>query len=237
MARKTRKSTKQYVLVEVDNPTPKRYRWIDRDKGILEIDMRCVRKPYGNDPIHMRARRRFNSPQHMQALCDEYFASCDGVLYNPKTGKPYLDRNGEPVIGQIKPYTVTGLALWLDLTTESMKEYEKGMLDDYGYDIDEINQYSFILRKARMRIEEYAETRLYDRDGYNGSKFVLDCAFNWNTRKEIAEIDSMIATKEIKAKELELKIRAQELKEKTLLGEADEDSEITINIKRKTRED
>ena len=88
-----------------------------------------------------------------------------------------------------------------------------------------------------MRIEEYAETRLYDRDGYNGSKFVLDCAFNWNTRKEIAEIDSMIATKEIKAKELELKIRAQELKEKTLLGEADEDSEITINIKRKTRED
>lgn len=222
-------------MVEVDAPTPKRYKWIDRDKGILEIDFRCVTKPGFANSRWMAARRRFQSPYQMQALVDEYFASCDGVLYNPKTGKPYLDKDGVPVTGQIKPYTITGLALHLDLTTECMKNYEQGKLDDYGYEIDEINQYSYIIKKARMRIEEYAETRLYDKDGYNGSRFVLDCAFNWRSRKEQAEIDNMIATNEIRAKELELKAKAQELKEKTLLGDEGEDSEITINIKRKSK--
>ena len=50
------------------------------------------------------------------------------------------------------------------------------LLDDDGY--------ADTVTRAKARCEEYAEARLYDRDGANGAKFSLGCNFGWNSGDE-----------------------------------------------------
>lgn len=64
-----------------------------------------------------------------------------------------------------KPYTMTGLALALNITPQSLcnygtKEYAEG-------------KYFETVNRARMRCLDYAESRLYDKEGSNGAKFTL----------------------------------------------------------------
>ena len=215
----------ELLVIEVPKRAPKRYKWIT-DRIVL-IDMRGLRKPLTGS-ANGEVRRRFNSPEHLEALCNEYFASCDGVLYNHKTGKPYLDRDGNPVTGQIKPYTISGLALYLDVSTNTLMRYGKGWRDTIGFSDAEKLEYSQVIRRARQRIEAYAEGRIYDRDGYNGARFVLDNAFNWVSQRERAEIEHLRKTDKLKHKEYKLK-------KDTLLG-ADTDEPITITITRASKE-
>ena len=211
----------------MDEPIPQRYERIsDR---VYKIDMRNITEPYVNKKRWARFRK-FKSPEHLQALVNEYFASCDGVIYNPKTGEPYINREGKPVIGQIKPYTIGGLALHLDITPNRLRDYANGMYDDLGFDINEMEQFSVILQRARTRIEAYAEERLYDKDGQFGAKFVLDCGFGWCTQRERSEIQNSYEMRKLRVKEYELK-------EKLALGEGDEDSQITINITRASKKE
>jgi hypothetical protein len=214
------------MVIEVPKRTPLRYKWIsDR---VFKIDLRGIKNPIRGNP-NRDNKRKFNSPEHLKALCDEYFSSCTGVLYNHKTGLPYINKDGTPLIGQIKPYTISGLALYLDIDTNALKRYEKGIRDDIGFDVDETRQYSTILKRARQRIEEYAEGRLYDRDGSNGAKFVLDNAFNWVSQKEQAEIENLRETRRLKEQEFKLK--------RELIDGESSDNEIKITISRKGRED
>ena len=67
-----------------------------------------------------------------------------------------------------KPVTVTGLALALGFTTrQALINYQGKKLF-----VDTIT-------RAKLRAEEYAETRLYDRDGARGAEFSLRCNFGW----------------------------------------------------------
>lgn len=220
-----RDKNSELLVIEVPKVAPRRYKWVD-DRVVL-IDLRGIRKPFTGS-ANGDVRRKFNSPEHLEALCNEYFASCDGVLYNHKTGRPYLDKDGFPVVGQIKPYTVSGLALFLDISTENLKRYEKGIMDSIGFEESDKLEYSRVVRRARQRIEAYAEYRLYDRDGYNGARFVLDNAFNWISQREQAEIEHLRKTDTLKHKEYKLK-------KDTLVG-ANEDEPITITITRASKE-
>jgi hypothetical protein len=220
------KNNEDILVIRVPKRTPRRYEWVsDR---VVKLDMRAIRRPiFGGSNNY--ERRKFQSPDHLRALCEEYFASCDGVLYNHKTGKPYLDKRGMPVTGQIKPYTISGLALYLDIDTNVLKRYEKGYKDDLGFDVNESDQYSTVIKRARQRIEAYAECRLYDKDGYNGSRFVLDNAFNWLSRKEQAEIENMVELRKLRQQEFQLK--------KDLLDGEEGDNNITITVTRKKKEE
>lgn len=198
----------EYMLVSVPKRTVRRYKW--KDNRVLLLDMRGVHKPYtgSKNRDHLR---KFKSPEHLEALCNEYFASCDGVMYH-KNGIPMRDKNGELLIGQIKPYTISGLARYLDIDTSKLRSYEQGLRDSIGFEeIEEGEEtgqrleYSTVLRRARQRIEEFAETRLYDRDGFNGAKFVLDHAYKWIGQKEQAEIYNMYKQCNLKQAEFDLK--------------------------------
>lgn len=220
------KNSKTKLVVELNEPIPQRYELIaDR---VYSIDFRNIYEPLIGKK-RWGKYRKFKNPEHLQTLVNGYFASCDGVIYNSKTGKPYEDKHGNPVIGQIKPYTIGGLALYLDITPNKLKEYCKGIYDDLGYDINELEQFSVILRRAYTKIEAYAEERLYDKEGQLGAKFVLDCGFGWCTQKERQEIVNMYETRKLRAKEYELK-------ESLALGDENEDSNITINITRAKKE-
>jgi len=60
-----------------------------------------------------------------------------------------------------KPYTMTGLALALNIDSKTLSNY--GQMDNYFPSV----------HRARQKCINYAEDRLYDKDGVQGAKFTL----------------------------------------------------------------
>lgn len=120
----------------------------------------------------------YNSPEQMQEIIDKFFKSCEGHPYIDDNGEPIFDKNGNPIIIGVKPPTVTGLCLALGFTSrQALINYEnKG-------------EYFDTVSRAKLRCHEYAESRLYDKDGANGAKFSLANNFGWIDRQEITTID------------------------------------------------
>jgi len=126
----------------------------------------------------------------VQRLIDQYFIDCDGkpiMVKDPDTGEdiPYLDKYGQPVMIGVRPATVTGLCIALGFTTrQALINYE-----DEGRDnpllVDAIT-------RAKLRCHQYAEARLYDKDGANGAKFSLANNFGWVDRSEVIQHNDIL---------------------------------------------
>lgn len=118
--------------------------------------------------------RKFNTPEEMQVKIDEYFEDCEGHPFLDDDGKPMLDKWGNPIILGAKPLTVTGLALALGFTNRnSLLNYQ-----------NRSKKFQEVVERAKLKIENYAEMRLYDKDGSNGAKFNLQNNFrNWDADK------------------------------------------------------
>ena len=125
----------------------------------------------------MANRMKFPTPELMQEAIDKYFEDCKGEQVFDNEGNPLFNRYGEPIFIGAKPLTVTGLALALGLTSR------QALLDYQGR-----GKYKAIVEAAKLRIENYAETRLYDKDGWNGAKFNLQNNFRrWDAEKAAQE--------------------------------------------------
>lgn len=197
-------------------------------KHIYICDFRGI-KTYPS-PINRDFRnslhQRYRNPEVMQKKVLEYFQSCfepERVGVQPKT-----DLNGDVIYKQIKPFTLSGLKRALDLSTTTFRVYMAGMYDD-PEEPDPDRLYSKILQRATQKIEEYAESRLYDKDGSNGAKYVLDCQFGWKTRKDVLE--------ERQQKFTEWKTKEEMRLKQKILEDPDDDSSIEIRIVRKTKEE
>ena len=220
---------KKQITIDAPKHPVVRYRFVDERTVVL--DLRGIFSPHS--PFNGRMnptkgqKRRFVSPEHLQCMVNEYFESCNGPLLD-RYGNLVYDKDGNLVKTQVEPWTVSGLALYLGISTNTLKQYKLGridnLLDEMRVDTDDYMTFSSVVLKARQKIETYAERRLYDRDGSQGARFVLDNAFNWVSRREQAEIDKMVQESILKAKEFQLK--------KDLLDSDDEDSSLTINIVR-----
>ena len=116
----------------------------------------------------------------MSAAIEEYFKDCEGHVLTDSSGKTVYDKNGEPVIVGAHPPTVTGLALALGFKTRQS-------LLNYQARSDKFND---IITVAKSRCEEYAERRLYDRDGVNGAKFSLTNNFKGWREKPLEDEDT-----------------------------------------------
>lgn len=116
----------------------------------------------------------YKSPEEMQEKIDAYFAECQGHPLLDKEGNTVTDKFGYPIILDSKPLTVTGLALALGFTTRhSLLNYQS-----------KSKKYQEIIERAKLKIENYAEMRLYDKDGSNGAKFNLQNNFrHWDADK------------------------------------------------------
>ena len=109
----------------------------------------------------------------MQAVIDRYFEDCKGEPIIGDDGMPILDKFGQPLIIHQRPPTVTGLALALGFTSrQALLNYQAK------------KEFVDTVTRAKSRCEEYAESRLYDKDGANGAKFSLGCNFGWNSENE-----------------------------------------------------
>ena len=105
---------------------------------------------------------KYNTPEEMQKIIDEYFKSCEGKAVLDDDGVPMRDKFGYPIYDGAKPPTICGLALALGFNSrQSLLNYQ-----DKDEFVDTIT-------RAKSRVEEYVEGRLFDRDGVNGAKFCL----------------------------------------------------------------
>lgn len=118
---------------------------------------------------------KFRTKEEIQVKIDAYFKECEGELLLDGNGNPVCTpKTGLVYIKQPKPPTVTGLALALGFASrQSLMEYQGK------------KEFADTIIRAKSRIEEYAEARLFDRDGVNGAKFSLINNFRgWGEKPE-----------------------------------------------------
>jgi len=100
---------------------------------------------------------KFKTPEELQEKIDAYFDYCDS----------FQDSNGVPV----KPYTICGLALWLDVDRETLTNYEKR------------DEFFGTVKKAKLRVEQQLEEKLHG-NCVTGLIFNLKNNFGWKDRSE-----------------------------------------------------
>ena len=117
----------------------------------------------------------YATPEDMQKVIDAYFEDCKGKLALDSEGQPIVTKLGYLYEVPPRPPTVTGLALALGFTN-------RVSLLNYQAKPEFVNT----VTRAKTRCEDYAESRLFDKDGANGAKFSLANNFrNWSEKQEI----------------------------------------------------
>ena len=115
---------------------------------------------YGRPPI-------FNSPEHLQEMIEAYF---NGGA-NKRTVIVGKGENKQAI--EIPIYTITGLCYYLGF--ESRQSF---------YDYEKNTSFSYIIKKARLRIEQHYEETLQMDVPAAGSIFVLK-NMDWRDRTDI----------------------------------------------------
>lgn len=111
---------------------------------------------------------KFKSAQELQDKIDEYFLDCDS-----KVMKTILDKNKNIIATITKPYTITGLAYFLETTRE--------LLVDYGNK----EEFSDTIKDAKMKIQaDYEERALSMTSHPIFSMFTLKNNFGWKDKTE-----------------------------------------------------
>lgn len=125
----------------------------------------------------------YETPEEMQAKIDEYFEECKGETLCDSDGSPMVDKYGNVIRVGAKPLTITGLALALGFTSRrALLNYQ------------EKDEFFHTITRAKAKVEQYAEERLFDKDGANGAKFSLANNFDgWKEKKEIeADVNNRV---------------------------------------------
>lgn len=131
---------------------------------------------------------KYRTAEEMQAAIDAYFTSCDGHPIMDHEGYPIMDKNGDVILVGQKPPTITGLALALGFTSR------RALLDYQGK-----REFLHTITRAKSRIEEYAEGRLFDRDGQRGAEFSLRCNFRWSAEAKTEDDEEETGIAELPA--------------------------------------
>lgn len=124
---------------------------------------------------------KYESKEQIESLIEQYFKDCEGKALKDAEGNPILNKWGNPVIINQRPPTVTGLALALGFTNRlSLLRYQGK------------KEFCNTITRAKARVEQYAEERLFDKDGTSGAQFSLRNNFKgWDADKKEEETDTI----------------------------------------------
>lgn len=125
----------------------------------------------------------YNTAEEMQEVIDAYFKECKGRVLQLEDGEIVRDKYGIPMVVDVRPPTITGLALALGFTSR------QALLNYQGRE-----EFVDTIMRAKAKVEQYAEERLFDKDGANGAKFSLANNFvGWKEKKEIeADVNNTV---------------------------------------------
>lgn len=127
---------------------------------------------------------KYKNKEQIEGLIEQYFKSCEGEILKDRDGEPVFNKYGQPVIVNQRPPTVTGLALALGFSSrQALLNYQAK------------KEFNDTITRAKSRIEQYAEERLFDRDGTNGAKFSLSNNFKGWSEKQEVEVGSVTTEK------------------------------------------
>ena len=125
----------------------------------------------------------YKTKEEIQEKIDAYFEECKGRQMLDVEGEIVRDKYGYPVIIDSRPPTITGLALALGFTSrQALLNYQAK------------EEFIDTITRAKAKVEQYAEERLFDKDGANGAKFSLANNFDgWREKQQIeAEVSSEV---------------------------------------------
>ena len=126
---------------------------------------------------------KYSKPEDMQEAIIAYFAGCEDKYLKDKEGELVFDKLGRPIVLKANPPTITGLALALGFTSrQALLNYQakRAFVDT--------------ITRAKAMVEEYAESRLFDRDGQRGAEFSLRSNFRWRDEAERDDADGLRVT-------------------------------------------
>lgn len=121
---------------------------------------------------------KFTDEKELQAKIDEYFKSCweqkidmwgNPLFWKDEKGNKIPDR---PVLKQVKPYTIGGLAVFLDCSRDTLVEY--------GHK----KKFSDTIKRAKDIIYAYKEERLSVAPNAAGIIFDLKNNYGWKDKTE-----------------------------------------------------
>lgn len=115
----------------------------------------------------------YTSVEEIESKIEQYFEDCKGYPLTDNEGNQIFNKFGLPVFIDVHPPTVTGLALALGFTSrQALLNYQAKL------------EFVDTITRAKARVEQYAEERLFDRDGSNGAQFSLRNNFKgWDVDK------------------------------------------------------
>lgn len=117
---------------------------------------------------------KYTSVEEIESKIEQYFEDCKGYPLTDNEGNQIFNKFGLPVFIDVHPPTVTGLALALGFTSrQALLNYQAKL------------EFVDTITRAKARVEQYAEERLFDRDGSNGAQFSLRNNFKgWDADKK-----------------------------------------------------
>ena len=110
---------------------------------------------------------KFETVEKLQEKIDAYFSECDSRETEVLTKSGIMVKVPNP-----RPYTITGLALALDTTRETLLDYE------------EKEKYSDTIKRAKMKCQNYAEEYLFSGSRETGAIFNLKNNYGWKDKTE-----------------------------------------------------
>lgn len=144
----------------------------------------CVKIKSAKEETVMERKTKlpFRSAAQADELAKKYFMDHAGVQAVDDNGEPLFDKNGAPVMSVTeKPLTVTGLALALGFPSRlALLEYRNS------------GSCCTAVSRALMKVEEFAEAKLFDKGQYSGAKFFLANNFKgWCDKPDADDSETM----------------------------------------------
>ena len=159
---------------------------------------------------------KYKCKEEIEQLIEGYFKSCEGEVFRGEDGEVVFDKFGHPVVMGARPPTGTGLALALGFNSrQALLNYQAK------------KEFVDTITRAKARVEQYTEERLFDRDGANGARFSLTNNFSgWGER-----LPSALDQEEQKARIAQIKAQTEKLKGSDSSAELERLDEVLKEIK------
>lgn len=139
---------------------------------------------------------KFKSVEDLQKRIDAYFAKCDphaedvtewvqardakGALKKDENGLNYLVEVSHKVMTEQVPYTITGLALELGVSRQTLLEYQGEVEGREKKD----PRFADTIKDAKTRIEHFTEQMLFS-PSPTGTIFNLKNNYGWKDKTEV----------------------------------------------------